>query len=292
MERTVRIAGVPEHFNLPWHLALEEGAFARRGIDLEWIEVPEGTGRMAAMLESGETDLAVILTEGIVKAIAGGTPALIAQEFISTPLHWGIHVHASSSFQKEEDLRGTKAAISRFGSGSHLMAFVHARQMGWPLEALKFEVVNTLEGAVMELASGKADYFMWERFTTQPLVDQGVFRRIGEIPTPWPCFVIAARSDFAKEHAGVLMDILEVINTYTREFKDIPSIDRTLANRYQQELQAVHQWLELTRWSQKQISKHIIDNVLNTLSELNLLSSPIASDNILFVPGDSINGSV
>ena len=291
MDRKIRIAGVPEHFNLPWHMAMEEGAFARRGIDLEWTDVLEGTGRMAAMLESGETDLAVILTEGIVKAIAGGTPALIAQEYISTPLLWGIHVHKDSPFYKEEDLKGAKAAISRFGSGSHLMAFVHAGQMGWPLDALKFEVVNTLEGAVIGMSSGKADYFMWERFTTQPLLDKGIFRRIGEIPTPWPCFVIAARTDFVKDHTGVLTDILEIINTCTLEFKDIPSIDRTLANRYHQKLHGIHQWLEITKWSQKQIDIQVLDNVISTLSEMNLLSKSITSNQLLFRPGNSANAT-
>ena len=67
--KTVKIIGVPEHFNLPWHLAIEEGAFEERGINLEWTEVPEGTGRMCQLLDSKETDLAIILTEGIIKSI-------------------------------------------------------------------------------------------------------------------------------------------------------------------------------------------------------------------------------
>ena len=33
MDQPIRIAGVPEHFNLPWHLAIEEGAFSDRGIE-------------------------------------------------------------------------------------------------------------------------------------------------------------------------------------------------------------------------------------------------------------------
>lgn len=43
--KSLRVAGVPEHFNLPWHLADEEGAFESAGIDLQWIDVPEGTGK-------------------------------------------------------------------------------------------------------------------------------------------------------------------------------------------------------------------------------------------------------
>jgi ABC-type nitrate/sulfonate/bicarbonate transport system substrate-binding protein len=284
MDNPVRIAGVPEHFNLPWHLAIEEGAFVKRGIELDWTDVPEGTGKMAGMLDSGQTDLAVILTEGIVRAVSAGTPALIAQEYIASPLLWGIHVAGGSPYKQVSDLEGTTAAISRYGSGSHLMAFVHAREKGWPLEALGFEVVHTLEGAVEALSAGEADYFLWEKFTTQPLVDRGVFRRVGVCPTPWPCFVIASTKAFAREHPGVLKDILEIINVYTREFKQIPSIDRTLANRYQQELPAIREWLALTRWSQNQIVDESVENVISILNELKLLSKIVTTAELLWKP--------
>ena len=133
MDQPIRIAGVPEHFNLPWHLAIEEGAFSDRGIELNWTDVPEGSGKMAGMLASGNVDLAVILTEGLVRSVASGIHAVIIQEYIASPLLWGIHVSASSPYKREADLKGRTAAISRFGSGSHLMAFVHARQQEWPL---------------------------------------------------------------------------------------------------------------------------------------------------------------
>jgi ABC-type nitrate/sulfonate/bicarbonate transport system substrate-binding protein len=284
MDQPIRIAGVPEHFNLPWHLAIEEGAFSDRGIELNWTDVPEGTGKMAGMLASGNADLAVILTEGLVRAVASGIHAVIIQEYIASPLLWGIHVSASSPYKREADLKGTTAAISRFGSGSHLMAIVHARQKGWPLSDLRFEEVHTLQGAVDGLSAGRADYFMWEKFTTQPLVDRGVFRRIGLFPTPWPCFVIASSRAFADKYPGVLKDILEIINVYTREFKQIPSIDRTLANRYGLELNEVQQWMSLTEWSQKQILIETIENVLDILDDLKLLSNSIQAQDLLWNP--------
>ena len=94
----VRIAGVPEHFNLPWHMAIEEGAFADKGIDLQWEDIPEGTGRMCNMLANDKTDLAIILTEGIVKSIASGNQVRILQEFIASPLLWGVHVAHRSPY--------------------------------------------------------------------------------------------------------------------------------------------------------------------------------------------------
>ena len=279
--QTIRIAGVPEHFNLPWHLALEAGAFEDRKISLEWTDVPEGSGRLAAMLAGGEVDLAVILTEGLVKAAADGLQAVILQEYIGSPLLWGIHVAADSRFENEKDLEGARAAISRFGSGSHLMAYVNARRMSWDTEHLRFQLVDTLEGAIRNLQDGNADYFMWERFTTQPLVDQGVFRRLGVCPTPWPCFIVAARRDVADKKRAVLGEILATINEYTMRFKEIPGIEKVLAQRYGQELEAIREWLSLTQWSQGQISSQDLDSTIETLSELNLLRNTITSGALL-----------
>ena len=279
--KKVKIIGVPEHFNLPWHLAIEEGAFEARGIDLEWTDIPEGTGRMCQMLEDRETDLAIILTEGLIKSITEGNPAKIVQEYIATPLLWGIHVGAKSDFKAIADLKNTKAAISRFGSGSHLMTFVNAKNQGWDIDNLDFEVINNLDGAVEALASGRADYFMWEHFTTKPLVDNGTFRRLGDCPTPWPCFVIAATDKFITENQSVLYHILEIINLYTTEFKQIPSIDRTLANRYEQKLTNIQEWLAITRWSQTQLQTQTLEIVQDTLLYLKLIDRKIKPSEIL-----------
>ncbi|CAM3378513.1 substrate-binding domain-containing protein [Zobellia roscoffensis] len=262
-------------------MAIEEGAFEERGIDLEWTEIPEGTGKMCQMLQNNETDLAIILTEGLVKSITEGNSSKIVQEYISTPLQWGIHVGAKSKYKSIADLKGSKAAISRMGSGSHLMAFVNAQNKGWPTDSLRFEIINNLDGAVAALTEGTADYFMWERFTTKPLVDKGVFRRLGDCPTPWPCFVIAATQKFLNEEENILRHILEVINNYTSEFKQIPSIDRSLANRYAQQLEDIQEWLRITQWSQKQLPEATLTKVQDTLRELNLIDKPISLSKIL-----------
>ena len=59
--KTIKIAGVPEHFNLPWHLCIENGEFEAENIDLQWIDVQEGTGKMCQMLRNEETDIAIII---------------------------------------------------------------------------------------------------------------------------------------------------------------------------------------------------------------------------------------
>jgi ABC-type nitrate/sulfonate/bicarbonate transport system substrate-binding protein len=280
--KKVRIVGVPEHFNLPWQMAIEENAFKERGIDLEWTDIPEGTGKMSQMLAENETDLAIILTDGMVKSIVEGNPSKIIQEYIASPLLWGIHVAAHSEFKTISDLENTKAAISRFGSGSHLMAYLLAQNEKWNLDKLQFEVIDNLDGAVTALTQKKADYFMWERFTTKPLVDNGTFRRIEDCPTPWPCFVIAATNNFIEENSNLLVHIIEVINIYTSEFKTIPSINRTLSNAYGQKLEDINDWLTMTKWSQSKLSKATLEKVQVTLLELKLITKKIPSEAILY----------
>ena len=253
--KTIKIAGVPEHFNLPWHMCIENGEFEEVGIDLQWTDVPEGTGKMCQMLRDKETDIAVILTEGIVKDIIAGNDSKIVQIYVKSPLIWGIHVAVNSKYKKLSDLENKKVAISRIGSGSHLMSIVNAQNQNWDTSKLQFEIVNTIDGAVEALKSERGDYFMWERFMTKPLVDNGIFRKIADCPTPWPCFVIAVRNEVLEKHSNVIEQILEIINTTTSEFKMIPSIDRMLASKYNQKIEDIQEWLSLTQWSKNQIDK-------------------------------------
>ena len=277
---TIKIAGVPEHFNLPWHLSHENGEFQANEIDLQWTDVPEGTGKLCQMLRNGETDIAVILTEGIIKDIVAGNQSKIVQIYVESPLIWGIHVAANSKYKTLSDLENTKVAISRLGSGSQLMAYVNANNQGWKSQNLQFEIINTIDGAVEALTKGTANYFMWERFMTKPLVDKGVFRRIGNCPTPWPCFVIAVRNEILEKHPEMVSKILEIINAKTSDFKEIPNIDSILANKYHQKTEDIQEWLSLTEWSQKQLSEVQLSSIQDQLVALKIISKKAAFSEI------------
>lgn len=268
---TIKIAGVPEHFNLPWHLCIENGDFKAENINLQWTDVPEGTGKLNQMLRSGETDIAIILTEGIIKDILAGNPSKIIQVYVQSPLIWGIHVAAKSGYSSLADLKDKKAAISRIGSGSQLMAYVNAEQQGWNTEDLQFEIVNTIEGAVDALTNGTADYFMWEHFMTKPLVDKGIFRRIADCPSPWFSFVIAATDEILEQNPTVISKILKVITQKTQEFKTIPDIDKTLASRYNQNREDINEWLSLTEWSQQPLTEKMVNKTQDQLLHFKII---------------------
>jgi sulfonate transport system substrate-binding protein len=276
------IAGVPEHFNYPWYLTLKNKDYAKHNINLRWEDFPGGTGQMCKALRNGTIDIALVLTEGIIKDIAEGNPSKIVQTFVETPLIWGIHVAANSSFQKIDDLKDTTIAISRFGSGSHLMAIVNAKNQGWNVDDLKFKVIKDLQGGINALKNGEADYFMWEHFTTKPLVDDGTFRRIDDCATPWPCFVIAVRNEVLENNFEEVKKVLEVINKQTKNFKQIENIDKTLSIRYKQQLGDIQKWLQLTEWnSGNKITEKEISEIQDKMIDHNVIKEKKKSSNFI-----------
>ena len=279
---TLTMGGVPEHFNLPWYIALRDKEFNKKGINVRWKDYPGGTGEMNQALRNKEIDMAVILTEGIVRDIILGSPTKIVQVFVESPLIWGIHVAADSEYSEIVDLKGTAAAISRYGSGSHLMAYVNAENHEWDLQKdLNFKEIKDLDGALEGLPKGRGDYFMWEKFMTKPYVDNGTFRLIGEAPTPWPSFVIAVRNDVLEQHGEQIKTMLDVINGITTKFKYIPSIDQIIADRYGQKIEDVQEWLSLTRWSQEQLTAEEVEHVQIQLLKLDLIPNKTQINNLL-----------
>ncbi|WP_334058441.1 substrate-binding domain-containing protein [Polaribacter sp. P097] len=268
----LKVGGVPEHFNYPWYLTLKNKEYTEHNINLRWQDYPGGTGQMCKALREGTVDIAIVLTEGIIKDISNGNPSKIVQTFVKSPLVWGIHVGAKSKFKTIADLEHATIAISRYGSGSHLMAIVNAYNQGWDVSKLKFKVIKNLEGGIEALTNGEADYFMWEHFTTKPLVDEGVFRRIDDCPTPWPCFVIAVRDEILENNFEEVQKVLKIINAKTSYFKAIPNIDKTLAKRYKQKLEDIQKWLKITHWnSQKPITKNLITRIQNKMITFNVI---------------------
>ena len=115
---------------------------------------------------------------------------------------------------------------------------------------------------------------MWEHFTTKPLVDNHTFRRLGDCPTPWPCFVVAVRNEILENNYEEVKNVLNIINNCTDDFKDIDNIDKTLAHRYEQQLEDIQEWLSITEWNDgKPISEDLITQIQNKMVGFNVIDS-------------------
>ena len=243
----MRIGGVPEHFNLPWKLAITDNAFAETGLDVEFIDYPGGTGAMTAALRDHDLEAAIVLTEGAVLDILNGSDNRLVSIYVESPLVWGIHVTAAGPVTAVEE--GQRVAISRFGSGSHLIAVVDAMMRGFDPSTMEFVVVDNIDGARAALAEGRAEIFLWERHMTQPLVDSGEFRRIGEREVPWPAFVISARNDFLETNADALRAALDIVANYCQKLKDDDESVRLISDACDIALADAERWLASVRWT-------------------------------------------
>ena len=243
----LRVGGVPEHFNLPWRLAIEDGIHP--GVEADWVDFPGGTGAIMEALDQGTIDLATPLTEGAVTAIAGGSAARILGMWVDSPLLWGIHVAASSEAEDVADVASGRFAISRFGSGSELMSRMLARDRGWAIDDDRFVVVKNLDGALAALPAGDAEVFLWNKSMTQPHVDAGTFARVGVLPTPWPSFCVAARTTLATERPQLVRDVRAAACRRARELAADPGlVDRVIA-RYGLAAKEASEWAAQVRWS-------------------------------------------
>jgi ABC-type nitrate/sulfonate/bicarbonate transport system substrate-binding protein len=281
----LKIGGVPEHFNLPWRLSIEERLFNSIGLELHWSDMTGGTGQMIKGLQTGSIDIAVLLTEGITKSILEGLDAKIVNIYVQTPLRWGVHVPVDSKFNSLSDLENGTFAISRFGSGSHLMALVHANQAGWDTSKLKFNVVGDVYGGLWALENHEADAFLWEKFTTKPFVDKGKCRCIGEVVTPWPCFVIAVRTEILEQHSELITEMCKIAGERANELKNKDESIQTFSWRYHLEPSDVKLWLSETNWNYTMdFTKDSFEQTISILNQLKLIEPDALTNwkNVLF----------
>ena len=272
----IRLAGVPEPFNLPWMLALERRAFVRAGLEVKWRTVPQGTGEMCRLLRAGEVDMAILVTEGAVRDIAHGAPMRIVGTLVDSPLTWGVHVGASMGPQKPEDLVGSPYAISRFNSGSHLMAMEHARQKGWTPAEKDFVVVNDLNGAVERLQATEPATFLWEKSITAALVNAGKLRRVEEFDAGWPAFVVVASDAFLAEHSTKIDVLLRVFRDQARGLMQKKTAPEMVAHRYGMSAEDALEWFRTVRWNMDgKVDLGALEKVAQVLAGTGMLEHPI-----------------
>ena len=234
-QNPLRIGYVPEHYLLPLHLAKSHFPFP-----VELIPFPSGTGHMITSLRSDSIDLAIGLTEGWAAGLLTSQGQKekgysIVGSWVKNPLRWAIVTGRNrNDINSVTDLRQhRRVGVSRLGSGSHVMAFVLAQQEGWfdssqssDEEKLPTFILGPFKDLHDGVTSSKADFFMWEHFTTKPFFhgEDTPLKNIGEIYTPWPSWHIAASSKTFPdpEKDEKLQQLFEAFDQGVKDFKTNP----------------------------------------------------------------------
>ncbi len=213
-------------------------------------------------LEKGNLDVAFLLTESAVAAKAKGADIEILKVYVESPLPWGIFTGAKNPIIETGE--GRIYAISRFGSGSHLMAILEASFRGQEIHADQWLEVGDLKGARDALVTGRADLFFWEKWTTKPLVDVGDFKMLDVFPGPWPAFVMCGRTDFlAQENVKdeLLQDFQQVCDLAKELKLDLEKMATEISENYGIQLSDAVDWLQYVVWSDGKYDENQAKNI-------------------------------
>jgi hypothetical protein len=104
------------------------------------------------------------------------------------------------------------------------MAYLLAEREGWDTRSLKFEILTDFKGLRKGVNDSSAAFFMWEHFTTKPYwAEAHEVKHMGDIPTPWPCFMMAARKGWVDAHLDEVRALLHVVRCTCGQFKAEPA---------------------------------------------------------------------
>lgn len=249
--KNLRIIGVPEHFNYAFRLLAEEQPFLSDGLKISWHEESRGSGQMIQELKNGNAEMGILLTESFLKEAESNPDIKLIGFYVQSPLIWGIHVGTSVKVENPSDLPTPHFLVSRMGSGSQLMAKVLANSLTVPWsEETFYEIIGNLDGAVKAMEKGSQGIFLWEKYTTSPTVKSGKMKRIGELPSPWPCFVIAVNKQTFEDYGDLLILVRNWIYEKNKSLKSNLDFPKLLANSYQLNLEEVNAWLSQTQWTE------------------------------------------
>lgn len=237
---------------------------------------------MNKALRDHETDLAIVLTESFLKDFEEGNPSRMIGFHVKSPLIWGIHIPGTSPIENLNQIEKPKFLISRMGSGSHLMAFVLAQREGWSPENLEFKIIGNLDGALEAMKPETPEMFLWEKYTTKPWVDSGEFKRIGEVPSPWPCFVIVATEKAISEYGDLIVDLRDMVYQASTEIQSNPQTPVEIQKGYGLDLEDVKEWLSQTSWeTEAKISQSEMAEAMEKMRELGIIKSELSFDRFL-----------
>jgi ABC-type nitrate/sulfonate/bicarbonate transport system substrate-binding protein len=237
---------------------------------------------MLEALEKRELDLAILLTEGIAKhAICTGLTRIIGT-FVDAPLPWGVHVSPNKAIGPMADLNANienlTFGISRFGSGSHLMAIVHACSLG--KRSPQFKVVNTMAGARDAMVAGEIDVFLWDVTTADVHAREGAWKCIGTVSGDWPAFVFAVRSDVDETTLSkirLFMAALESECSYMKSHQS-DSVEY-LQNKYSISPKQATEFISTIQWNARpEFSAQALETVTKSLAAAGIIPDSASGD--------------
>lgn len=190
------------------------------------------------------------------------------------------------------------------------MSFVLQQQQGWPEDALKTVALGPFgalrdgvtpfkeEEPQQQQAKGKpaAEFFMWEHFTTKPYFHPNELRpnpplkKLGEIYTPWPSWlIVASTTTFPEpEQDARLAQLFDLLDQGIRAFEARPDevvellSTGELGCTYSEE--DAREWMKDVRFvrdTTRGLDAKIVENVADVLKKAGVIPLEMSNDEVV-----------
>jgi hypothetical protein len=245
--QTLKIGGVPEPFTLAWREPIS---------GVEWVEFSGGSGQMCAALKKGELDAAFVLTEA---AVYHGLAVYSVQT--QSPLIWGVYTAQVDSF------RAGRLAVSRLGSGSHLMAQLFLHEKGYDLNSVQVLEKGSFKAMCEAILTQQADFFLWEKNYTLSQAPELV--QYTEYKAQWPAFVLVTRQGFQQFEA--LEVALNTSYSILKNWQESGALPALLCRQYGLSEKLAKTWLSENRWYLEKVGLEnaVFEKIKDRLSQFN-----------------------
>ena len=140
---------------LPLDIGVEQGFFAKQGIEIEIADLA-GDAKLQQAFAAGGIDFGLGSGPGMAFA-AKGSPALAVAAFAGPPRNISAIVLHNSNIQKIADLKGKTIAVSTTGSLSDWLAKQMAIQEGWGHDGIRAAPLGAIPTSIAALKTKQVD---------------------------------------------------------------------------------------------------------------------------------------
>jgi len=166
---TMQIDGAAVPFYAPLYAGVEQGFFAKNGIDVKFIYA--SASDIMTNVAAGNVDFGFPNGDAVIAARANGLPVVV----VHTTYQRGIGAllaKQSSGIKTYADLKGKKVAVTSLGSPNYLQLQVGLKQVGLTLKDIDLKIIST--GAIVQsLQSGQVDAIVFSELRKYALEAAG-----------------------------------------------------------------------------------------------------------------------
>jgi NitT/TauT family transport system substrate-binding protein len=195
---------------LPLNIGIEQGLFAKQGLEVESADL-SGDARVHQAFAAGGIDFGLGSGPGMAFS-AKGSPAIAVAAFAGPPKNISAIVLHSSAIEKIADLKGKLIAVSTTGSLSDWLAKQMAIQEGWSQDGIRAVPLGAIPASIAALKTRQVDAVVLATEAGLRLEEQNEGRVIATLDRYAPHFithVVFAQKSLVASNPGLVSRFLQ-----------------------------------------------------------------------------------